>query len=101
MTGQELYERYAQLHLELNNCEMYGWNHIDAEDRKVWNALAAVVATQVENEQRIAAAPELLAALSELRIAASANPKHQSVKAYRARKSAALAAADAALAKAR
>lgn len=57
-------------------------------------------AEQKANTHLITAAPDLLAALRELRIAASANPKHQSVKAYRARKSAALAAADAVIAKA-
>jgi hypothetical protein len=41
--GQWLYQRYAAINLRLNNCIDSSWNELDADDKKVWEALEAEV----------------------------------------------------------
>lgn len=55
MTGQEMYERYAQLQLELYGWSVAGWFQLDPREQHVWGVLAAVVATNTENAVRTAA----------------------------------------------
>jgi hypothetical protein len=56
MRGQELYAQYAQLQWDLNKSLLDGWHRLSEGDRGVWNGLAAIIATQTENECRIAVA---------------------------------------------
>lgn len=40
MAGWELYEKYVELHVELNNTIVDKWEELDQTERDVWNALA-------------------------------------------------------------
>lgn len=40
MSGQELYERYAEIYLRDYNCSMDLWADLHAADKNVWNKLA-------------------------------------------------------------
>jgi hypothetical protein len=42
--GQKLYERYAALTLEHNNCMMDQWEELAEDDRRAWELLGDEVA---------------------------------------------------------
>lgn len=44
MSGRTLYDRYAEICLQLSNCEVDTWDSLSDEDQSVWNALAAELA---------------------------------------------------------
>ena len=43
MDGQELYEEYARLSIEIQNCEVEPWDNLDESDQRLWDALAKAV----------------------------------------------------------
>lgn len=42
MSGLELYAKYAELQVELNNCTVDLWDELDENERRVWDALAEI-----------------------------------------------------------
>ena len=39
MTGQDLYEKYVELYVEINQCGCDDWEDLDEDEQCVWNAL--------------------------------------------------------------
>lgn len=42
MNGEELYEKYAAFHADVNNCEVDSWNDLDSTEQAAWNYIATI-----------------------------------------------------------